>query len=104
MFGRKIALVTGLTGFPAMSAVGGLAQSFGWLVASRGAQGAFAALRAPSVLAAVRMTFRDSPDGNRAFGVFGAIAASGGPVGLVLGVVWTASKQTLYGRIVQDTD
>src|SRR5579862_10065025 len=31
LFGRKPAFLTGLIGFAAMSAVGGLAQSFGWL-------------------------------------------------------------------------
>jgi MFS family permease len=40
LFGRKPTFLTGLIGFAAISAVGGLAQSFGWLVAARGAQGA----------------------------------------------------------------
>jgi EmrB/QacA subfamily drug resistance transporter len=102
MFGRKPALLTGLTGFAAMSAVGGLAQSFGWLVAARGVQGAFGALLAPSALAVLTTTFRDSPDRNRAFGIFGAIVASGGAVGLVLGGVLTQGlswRWTLYVNV-----
>jgi MFS family permease len=91
MFGRKRAFLAGLIGFAAMSAVGGLAQSLGWLVAARAAQGAFGALLAPSALAVLTTTFRDSPERNRAFGIFGAIAASGGAVGLVLGGVLTQS-------------
>jgi len=99
MFGLKLALLTGLIGFAASSAVGGLAQSFGWLVAARAVQGAFGALLAPSALAVLTTTFRDSPERNRAFGIFGAIAASGGAVGLVLGGVLTQSlswRWTLY--------
>jgi MFS family permease len=40
LFGRKPTFLIGLIGFAAISAVGGLAQSFGWLVAARVAQGA----------------------------------------------------------------
>ncbi len=99
LFGRKPAFLTGLIGFATMSAIGGLAQSFGWLVAARAAQGAFGALLAPSALAVLATTFRDSPDRNRAFGIFGAIIASGGAVGLLLGGVLTqylSWRWTLY--------
>jgi EmrB/QacA subfamily drug resistance transporter len=99
MFGLRVALLTGLAGFAAVSAVGGLAQSFGWLVAARAVQGGFGALLAPSTLATLNTTFRDSPERNRAFGIFGAIAASGGAIGLVLGGVLTQSlswRWTLY--------
>ena len=40
LFGRKWALIAGLVGFSAASAVGGLAQSFDVLVAARATQGA----------------------------------------------------------------
>jgi EmrB/QacA subfamily drug resistance transporter len=99
LFGRKPAFLTGLIGFAAMSTIGGLAQSFGWLVAARAAQGAFGALLAPSALAVLATTFKDSPDRNRAFGIFGAIIASGGAVGLLLGGVLTqylSWRWTLY--------
>jgi MFS family permease len=36
LFGRKPKFLIGLIGFAAISAVGGLAQSFGWLVAALG--------------------------------------------------------------------
>jgi len=36
LFGRKPTFLIGLIGFSAISAVGGLAQSFGWLVATLG--------------------------------------------------------------------
>ena len=103
LFGRKRAFLTGLIGFAGMSATAGFAQSFGWLVAARAAQGAFAALLAPAALAVVTTTFRDSSDRNRAFGIFGAIAGSGGAVGLVLGGVLTqylSWRWTLYVNVL----
>src|SRR5947209_1105536 len=41
LFGRKWTLIGGLTGFAVASAIGGMAQSFGMLVAARALQGAF---------------------------------------------------------------
>jgi EmrB/QacA subfamily drug resistance transporter len=99
MFGRKPTFLVGLIGFATVSAVGGLAQSFEWLVAARAVQGAFGALLAPSVLAVMTTTFSDPSERNKAFGIFGAIAGSGGAVGLLLGGVLTQSlswRWTLY--------
>src|SRR3989442_4397704 len=62
LFGRKWALIAGLVGFSIASAIGGLAQSFGVLVAARTLQGAFAALLAPSALGLLTVTFEGSPD------------------------------------------
>src|SRR5437762_8304913 len=85
LFGRKWALVTGLVGFSIASAIGGLAQSFGALVAARTLQGAFGALLAPSALGLLTVTFAGSPDRPKAFGIFGAIAGGGASLGLILG-------------------
>ena len=57
LFGRKWALIAGLVGFSAASAVGGLAQSFDVLVAARATQGVFGALLAPSALSLLTVTF-----------------------------------------------
>jgi EmrB/QacA subfamily drug resistance transporter len=73
------------------------------VVAARAAQGAFGALLAPSALAVLATTFRDSPERNRAFGIFGAIIASGGAVGLLLGGVLTqylSWRWTLYINVL----
>src|SRR6202035_3233112 len=51
LFGRKWTLIGGLVGFSIASAIGGLAGSFAMLVAARAAQGAVAAILAPSALA-----------------------------------------------------
>jgi EmrB/QacA subfamily drug resistance transporter len=85
LFGRKRVFVTGLAGFAVASAIGGLAESFGMLVAARALQGAFAALLAPAALSLLTTTFTIPEERNRAFGVFGAIAGSGAAVGLILG-------------------
>ncbi|MEA2384217.1 MAG: hypothetical protein QOH72_4188 [Solirubrobacteraceae bacterium] len=85
LFGRKRVFITGLAGFAIASAVGGVAQSFGVLVVARALQGAFAALLAPAALSLLTTTFTIPSERNKAFGVFGVIAATGGAVGLVLG-------------------
>jgi EmrB/QacA subfamily drug resistance transporter len=85
LLGRKRVFVLGLTGFAAASAVGGFAPSFGVLVIARALQGVFAALLAPAALSLLTTTFTVPEERNRAFGIFGTIAASGAAVGLILG-------------------
>src|SRR5262245_38696649 len=85
LVGRRRVFVVGLTGFAAASAVGGFAPNFAVLVAARALQGAFAALLAPAALSLLTTTFTIPAERNRAFGVFGTIAASGAAVGLILG-------------------
>ncbi|PTL59429.1 MFS transporter [Paraconexibacter algicola] len=89
LFGRKRAFITGLLGFAAASALGGLAQSFGVLVTARALQGAFGALLAPAALSLLAVTFTDPAERGKAFGIYGAIAGMGGAVGLLLGGVLT---------------
>jgi EmrB/QacA subfamily drug resistance transporter len=89
LFGRKWTFIGGLTGFAVASAIGGLAQSFGMLVAARALQGAFGAMLAPSALGLLTVTFQGSGDRPKAFGIFSAIAAGGGSIGLLLGGVLT---------------
>ncbi len=95
LFGRKWTFIGGLTGFAIASAIGGLAQSFGMLVAARALQGAFGALLAPSALGLLTVTFQGSGDRPKAFGIFSAIAAGGGSLGLLLGGILT---QTISWR------
>src|SRR4051794_2974369 len=85
LFGRKWTLIAGLVGFSIASAIGGLAQSFGVLVAARTLQGAFGALLAPAALGLLTVTFEGSPDRPTAFGIFGAIAGGAASLGLILG-------------------
>jgi EmrB/QacA subfamily drug resistance transporter len=85
LFGRKWTFIVGLSGFAIVSAIGGLSTSFDMLVTARALQGVFGALLAPSALGLLTLTFAESPDRPKAFGIFGAIAGGGASVGLLLG-------------------
>ncbi|MGX1272895.1 MFS transporter [Streptomyces phaeoluteigriseus] len=85
LWGRKRAFVVGLIGFALASALGGAAVNTGMLLASRAFQGAFGALLAPAALSLLTVAFTESRERAKAFGIFGAIAAAGGAVGLLLG-------------------
>ena len=101
--GRKRALITGLVGFAAASAIGGFSVNFAMLVIARTVQGAFGALLAPSVLALLTTTFTDPDERGRAFGVYGAIAGAGGALGLLLGGILTSYaswRWTLFVNLV----
>ena len=89
LFGRKWTFIGGLLGFAVASAAGGMADSFGVLVAARAAQGAFAAVLAPSALALLTTTFTEPGERAKAFGIFGAIAGGGAAIGLLLGGILT---------------
>ena len=88
--GRKRALITGLLGFSVASAIGGASVNFAMLVIARTIQGAFGALLAPSVLALLTTTFVDPDERGKAFGIYGAIAGTGGALGLLLGGLLTS--------------
>ncbi|TWD84511.1 EmrB/QacA subfamily drug resistance transporter [Kribbella amoyensis] len=87
--GRKRTFVIGLLGFAGASAIGGLAPNQELLFAARALQGAFAALMAPAALSLVTVTFTESKERARAFGVFGALAGGGAAIGLIAGGVLT---------------
>jgi EmrB/QacA subfamily drug resistance transporter len=89
LFGRKWTFVGGLIGFSFASFLGGLAPSFGVLVVARSLQGVFGALLAPSALSLLTVTFADSPERPKAFGIFAAVATAGASVGLLLGGLLT---------------
>ena len=90
LIGRKVTFLTGLAGFAVASAVGGASDSFTMLVTARACQGVFAALLAPSALSLLTTTFTDPKERGKAFGVYGAVAASGSGLGLLLGGTLTS--------------
>jgi EmrB/QacA subfamily drug resistance transporter len=90
LVGRKTTFLTGLAGFAIASAIGGASDSFTMLVTARACQGAFAALLAPSALSLLATTFTEPKERARAFGVYGAVAASGSGLGLLLGGALTS--------------
>jgi len=85
LLGRRTTFLIGLAGFAAASAFGGAAQNFGMLVVARAAQGVFGALLAPAALGLLTTTFTDPRERAKAFGIFGALAGTGGAIGLLLG-------------------
>jgi MFS family permease len=66
ILGRKRALMIGLAGFAAASALGGFSTSFTMLLFARVLQGSFGALLAPAALAMLTTTFTDPRDRGRA--------------------------------------
>src|SRR5262249_57116035 len=101
--GRKPTFLIGLAGSAAASAVGGASDSFTMLVAARACQGVFAALLAPSALSLLTTTFTNVKERAKAFGVYGAVAASGSGLGLLLGGALTSYlswRWCLYGNLL----
>ena len=89
LFGRRRMFMGGLVLFSLASLLGGLAQSSTWLIAARAAQGLGAAIVSPAALSLVMTTFAEGAERNRALGVWGAVAGSGGAAGVLLGGVLT---------------
>jgi EmrB/QacA subfamily drug resistance transporter len=89
LLGRRRVFMGGLILFAVASLAGGLAQSEGQLIAARAVQGLGAAILSPAALSIVTTTFRDGAERNKALGVWGAVAGSGGAAGVLLGGVLT---------------
>lgn len=89
LYGRRKMFVFGIALFAVASLLGGLAQSELWLILARALQGVGGAIAAPTALALIATTFSEGAERNRAFGLYAAMAASGGAVGLLLGGVLT---------------
>src|SRR3954466_2877316 len=89
LLGRRRMFIAGLVLFSVASLLGGLAQSELWLILARGLQGLGAALVSPAALSIVTTTFAEGAERNKALGVWGAVAGSGGAAGVLLAGVLT---------------
>src|SRR6266542_4026672 len=87
--GRRRVFLAGVAVFTLASLVGGLAPSAGVLVAARGLQGLGAALAGPASLSIITTAFAEGPERNRALGVWSAVLASGGAIGMLAGGLLT---------------
>src|SRR5436305_9746178 len=85
LLGRRRVFMGGLVLFALASLAGGLATTSGQLIAARAVQGLGAAILSPAALSIVTTTFRDGAERNKALGVWGAVAGSGGAAGVLLG-------------------
>ena len=89
LIGRKRLFSIGVALFSLASLLNGLASSPTLLVLGRGLQGLGGALLSPAALSIITTTFTKQEERTRALGVWSAIAAGGGAVGLLLGGVLT---------------
>src|SRR3954467_11733703 len=89
LLGRRRVFLAGLVLFALASLAGGLATTSGQLIAARAVQGLGAAILSPAALSIVTTTFQDGAERNKALGVWGAVAGSGGAAGVLLGGVLT---------------
>jgi EmrB/QacA subfamily drug resistance transporter len=85
LIGRKRLFMIGVALFSLASLLNGLASSSTMLIAGRGLQGLGAALLSPAALSIITTTFTSQKERTQALGVWSAIAAGGGAVGLLLG-------------------
>jgi EmrB/QacA subfamily drug resistance transporter len=89
ILGRKRVFIAGTILFSVASLLNGLATSSGMLIAFRALQGLGGALVSPAALSIITTTFPEGPERTKALGVWSAIAAGGGAVGLLLGGILT---------------
>ncbi|WP_329172236.1 MULTISPECIES: MFS transporter [unclassified Streptomyces] len=88
-YGHKRILLIGLPIFGLASLAGGFSQEPGQLVAARAVQGVGAAALAPAALALLVSTFPEGKERVKAFGVWSAVNAAGGALGVLIGGLLT---------------
>jgi len=89
LLGRRRVFMAGLGIVAVASLAAGFAETQGQLIAARAAQGLGAAIISPSALSIITTIFRDGAERNKALGAWGAVAGSGGAVGVLLGGILT---------------
>ncbi|WP_328371545.1 MFS transporter [Streptomyces sp. NBC_00445] len=102
ILGRRRVFIFGVLLFVLASLLGGLSQNAGQLLAARALQGVGGAIASPTSLALISTTFREGPARNRAFGVFAAVSAGGGAIGLLAGgmlVEWLNWRWVLFVNV-----
>lgn len=85
VLGQRRTFVGGVALFALASLLGGLAWSPAMLVTARSLQGIGAALMTPAALSILMTTFPEGAERNKALGAWGAVGASGGTIGLLIG-------------------
>ncbi len=89
LLGRRRVFMAGLLLVAVASLAAGFSATEGQLIAARAAQGLGAAIISPAALSIVTTTFKDGSERNKALGVWGAVAGSGGAAGVLLGGILT---------------
>lgn len=102
LLGRRRTFLYGIALFSIGSLAGGLAGSSWQLLLARAAQGAGAALAAPSSLALLTSVFAEGQQRVKAIGLFTTVSAAGGAIGLVSGgliVQWLSWRWVMYVNV-----
>jgi EmrB/QacA subfamily drug resistance transporter len=102
ILGRRRVFIFGVLLFVLASLLGGLSQNDWQLLAARALQGVGGAIASPTSLALISTTFPEGPARNRAFGVFAAVSAGGGAIGLLAGgmlVEWLNWRWVLFVNV-----
>ena len=89
LFGRRRMFMIGVTLFAIASLADGLATSGTTLIIFRGLQGLAGAFMSPAALSIILVTYREGHERNIALSVWGAVAAGGAAVGVLLGGILT---------------
>jgi EmrB/QacA subfamily drug resistance transporter len=85
LLGRRRVFIWSVAVFLGASALGGLVNDGGLLIATRFIKGISAAFTVPAGLSIITTTFAEGPARNRALSIYTATAASGWSLGLVFG-------------------
>ncbi|HET7171985.1 MAG TPA: MFS transporter [Gaiellales bacterium] len=89
LLGRRRMFLVGLALFSGASLVCGLATSEAMLITARAIQGIGAAIISPAALSILTTTFQEGAERNKALGIWGAVAGTGGAAGVLLGGILT---------------
>lgn len=89
LFGRRRTFLFGTIAFTLCSLADGLSQSGSVLTIFRACQGLSAAFMSPAALSIILVTYREGHERNVALSVWGAVAAGGAAVGVLLGGIFT---------------
>lgn len=89
LFGRRKVFLSGVAVFAIASFLDGISQSGGMLIALRAVQGLAGAFMSPAALSIVLVTYKEGHERNLALSVWGAVAAGGAAVGVLLGGIIT---------------
>lgn len=89
LYGKRRMFMAGIAIFAAASLLAGFAQDDLWLILARGVQGIGGAIAAPTALSLIATNFPEGKARNQAMGVYAAMSAGGGAVGLLLGGILT---------------
>ena len=90
LYGKRRMFMVGIVVFAGASLLGGLSTDQAFLIITRGLQGVGGAIAAPTALSLIAVNFAEGPERNRAMGVYSAMSAAGGALGLLLGGILTS--------------